>query len=551
MGEPSSYYSSANEDLLAMIPPDASRVLEVGCGTGALASRYKMLNPKCVYWGVELDFDAFLAAKNNPAVDHVWNLDARVLCEFMGSLAMPVKSLPPDSFDVIVFGDVLEHLQDPLTILKDLVKNWLAPGGHVLACVPNAQNVAVVLTLLSGDWPQHDSGLFDRTHLRWFTKKTLREMFEKAGLSVAKIRPRVFGKDGVKEVAKAAKDLGVPADAKDLEEGLSAFQWLIHGVKGELPSQKVLVRGFTAEGCCARPRLTEPGAFIDTVPGFRYSDTPTEVRPNESVVVVRQRFNIDEKSIRRHLKDGCLIVGEWDDDPWHEGFAAKLKVPSVEWALKACHAVQVSTDAIAELVRPINPNVAVFRNQIKEIRPAKEFDAANEVVRVFMGGQRRREDWEDAVKTVNKIVAGDPNRYHFVVVYDRALFNAIESPHKTFYGFQPYDKYRELIRSCDVAISTLADNRFNRCKSDISIIEAYAESTLALCEASWAMELLSGVRPYFLSEGNEMRNLVSSRRMLRDHYKDRVYWYNILLDRKAELDAELFERLPELKEVAG
>src|SRR5690606_26690003 len=127
-----------------------------------------------------------------------------------------------------------------------------------------------------------------------------------------------------------------------------------------------------------------------------------------------------------------------------------------------------------------NPNVRVFPNQIKEIKPAKEFDDATDVVRVFMGGQRRREDWEDAVKVVNQIVADDPNRYRFVVVHDRELYEALESPRNTFYAMQPYAKYRELIRSCDVAISTLADNRFNRCKSDITAIECLSEGTLFL-----------------------------------------------------------------------
>lgn len=552
MSESGAYYSSANEDLLAMIPPDASRVLEVGCGTGALASRYKMLNPKCEYWGVELDYDAFLDAKKNPSVDYAWNLDAEGLCEFMTSPPMTAaKAMPPASFDAIVFGDVLEHLQNPQTVLKDLVKDWLAPGGHVLACVPNVQNIDVVLTLLSGDWPGHDAGLFDKTHLRWFTKKTLREMFEGAVLSVAKIRPRVFSTVGVRQVVKAAKAMGLPTPEKELEEGLSAFQWLVHGVKGASPERKVLVRGFAAEGCCARPRLTEPGSFINTVPGFRYSETPTEVRPGESVVAIRQRFNITKEAVARHLKNGHLIVGEWDDDPWYDGFKDRLKGLNVEWALKACHAVSVSTEAIAELVRPINPNVRVFPNQIKEIKPAKEFDAANEVVDVFMGGQRRREDWEEAVNVVNAIVAEDPDRYRFVVVHDRELYEALESPHKTFYAMQPYAKYRELIRSCDVAISTLADNRFNRCKSDITWIECNAEGLELLDGEFYDLNVLACERSSFFKKGANARSWVLERRLLRYHYKARVEWCNELLDRKADLDRQVFERLPELAQTTN
>lgn len=542
---PETYYSSVNHDLLAMIPPDAKRVLEVGCGTGALASRHKMINPKCEYWGVEANWQE--AEKAIGTIDD-GNLFRMSIESFIqGGAGRKSK------FDVIVFGDVLEHLQEPPRVLKDLVKWRLAKGGHVLACVPNIQHISAVVTLLNGDWPSHESGLFDDSHLRWFTKKTIVEMFEQAGLSVAKIRPRIFGMDGVEDLVRVMVDARVVPDAKALKEGFSAYQWLIHGVKGELPERNVLVRGFTAEGCCARPRMTEPGSFINTVPGFRYSETPTEVHKDEKVVVVRQRFNITKDAIRQHLKDGCLIIGEWDDDPWYEGFKDRLKGLDVEWAIKACHAIQVSTEAIAELVRPINPNVIVFENQIKELRPAKKFDAANEVVNVFMGGQRRREDWEEAVKEVNRIVADDPNRYRFVVVYDRELYDALESPHKTFYPLQPYEKYRELLRSCDVAISTLADNRFNRCKSDITGIECASEGVMLLHGGPlyWPTQIKLD-RESFFDEGDTARNhIVIEHRMLRDHYRSRVEWYNGLIDRKSELDQQLFERLPELKEVVG
>lgn len=540
---PDSYYSSVNVDLLDMIPPDVKCLLEVGCGTGALASRYKQRNPKCKYWGVEANAEAGRYANSNPDIDVDF---VTTIEEFLS--AYGDKGL---QFDAIVFGDVLEHLQNPSKILKDLVDNCLTPDGHVLACVPNVQHVSVVATLLNGDWPQMDSGLFDETHIRWFTKKTIVEMFEKAGLSVAKVCPRVLGAEHVKPFVKSMADAGVVADFKSTVEGMSAYQWLIHGVKGELPKLKVLVRGFTAEGCCARPRMTEPGSFINTVPNYRYSGTPTEVQNGESVIVVRQRFNITKDAVRKHIKDGCLIVGEWDDDPWHEGFKDRLKGLDVEWALKACHSVQVSTEAIAELVRPINSDVIVLPNQIKEIKPAKKFDDTTDVVRVFMGGQRRREDWEESIKTVDAIVADDPDRYHFVVVYDRELYDALQSPHKTFYPFQTYEKYRELIRSCDVAISTLADNRFNRCKSDITMMECGAESVAVLDNVASSIEELRYSRAYLFNKGLDARRLINESRLLSDHYNWRVTCYQWMLLCKEQLDDELFKRLPELAQITN
>lgn len=539
MGFDLGYYNSVNEDLLRSIPPDSARVLEVGCGTGALATRFKRINPRCEYWGVEANRKAYAELTKTRSFMH---------SSFGTPIEDVLKWFARDSrrrvsFDACVFGDVLEHLVDPLAVLKGCV-DLLAPGGSVVACIPNVQHWSVIQTLLNGDWPRHDSGLFDRTHLRWWAKKNIVEMFESAGLSIAKISPRLIAPGGDRLV-DAVRQFGLVEDVDRFRDGINAYQYVVHAVKGEVPSRKVLVRGFTAEACCARPRLTEPFGFVNTLPGFRYSEVPTQVEPGEAVVVVRQRFNIDEKAVRKHLQDGCLIVGEWDDDPWHEGFAAKLKAPSVEWVLKACHAISVSTEAIADLVRPINPNVAVFPNQIAAVGPEREY-VESDVVRVYMGGQRGREDWSDVVSDVNKTVSRNPDRYHFVVVHDRDLYEALETKHKTFYGFQPYEKYRALLRSCDVAIAPLANTRFNDCKSDITSIECAAEGVMEMRRRSpYTLEI---GRWIFHDKGVVARNsYVVPQRMLCDHYKARAEWLNGLLDAKPELDRQLFERLPELK----
>lgn len=547
MGDAPDYYNRVNEDLLAMIPPSSSRVLEVGCGAGALATRFKRINPRCEYWGVEPNHEAASQADTGGDLDQVYAVGVEDFFEH--------APLDYGRFQSIVMGDVLEHLEDPGRVLKRLVNDWLDSNGSIVACVPNVQHWSVIQTLLDGHWPQMDEGLFDRTHLRWFTRNSLVEMFKEAGLTIAKIVPRNLAPGG-ERVVKGICDAGLVEDPKRFAEESRAFQWLIHAVKGEIPSRKVLVRGFAAEACCARPRLAEPGAFINTVPGFRYSQSPTEVQRGESVVAIRQRFNITEAAVRDHLKHGHLIVGEWDDDPWYEGFRDRLKVPSVEWALKACHAVTVSTEPIAELVRPINPNVAVFPNQIAAVGPKREY-VDSDVVRVYMGGQRRREDWADAARAVNGITAASPDRYDFVVVHDRDLYEALETKHKTFYAFQPYEKYRALLRTCDVAILALADSRFNRCKSDITKTECGAERTHAFMCWDDAQEITAlfrriGERKHglWLKGGRDFEYVINNR-MLCDHYLERRDQYNEWLDRKSELDHQLFDRLPELKEASN
>lgn len=532
MSEVSPYYSNVNEDLLKSIPPDCRRVLEVGCGTGALASRYKLVNPRCEYVGVEYSFKAAEIARKESGIDEV------MCCDFENEKYWDCF----EWFDCIVFGDVLEHLKEPAKTVERCSRHHLNEGGSIVACIPNIAHWSAIQTLLNGQWPQMDSGLFDATHLRFFTRDSIKEMFESAGLVVDKIVARKIFPGG-ERLIKAVREHELVADPDRFAEDSQAYQYVVHAVNGVVPSRKVLIRGFTAEACCARPRLTEPGTFLNTIPGFRYSEVPTQVEPGESVVVVRQRFNITEEAVRTHLKNGCLIVGEWDDDPWYEGFHDKLKVPSVEWALKACHAITVSTEAIAELVRPINPNVAVFPNQIAAVGPKREY-VESDVVRVYMGGQRRREDWEEAVKVVNEIVAQNPDRYDFVVVHDRDLYEALETKHKTFYAFQPYEKYRALLRTCDVSISTLADTRFNRCKSDITAIECWAESVFW---TNFPRDLSCSVSDILITRSANRDCLIEDR-MLCDHYRKRADQFNAWLDAKPELDRQLFERLPELKE---
>ena len=76
---------------------------------------------------------------------------------------------------------MLEHLQDPWQVVQKLSR-MLKPGGIVLASSPNVSHHKVIRNLLKGDWPLSDSGVMDRTHLRWFTPKTFEEMFNQAGI---------------------------------------------------------------------------------------------------------------------------------------------------------------------------------------------------------------------------------------------------------------------------------------------------------------------------------------------------------------------------------
>ena len=154
------------------------RVLDVGCATGFLGEA--LAAQGCTVTGVERDAQA--AAEARTHLDEVVEADFNVM-----ALA---DLFPGRDFDVIVFGDVLEHLMDPDAVLRSAVK-LLATGGAVVISIPNVTHGSLRLAVLQGRWDYRDTGLLDRTHLRFFTRESVVRMVADAGLHVTSLRGTV------------------------------------------------------------------------------------------------------------------------------------------------------------------------------------------------------------------------------------------------------------------------------------------------------------------------------------------------------------------------
>ena len=99
------------------------------------------------------------------------------------------KKLPNNSFDLIIAGDVLEHLKNPEKIIS-ILKSKLRLNGEFILSVPNIRNVkASIQIFVRGRFPRHDSGLFDKTHLSWFTSKDIKDICIKQGFQIAEYQP--------------------------------------------------------------------------------------------------------------------------------------------------------------------------------------------------------------------------------------------------------------------------------------------------------------------------------------------------------------------------
>jgi SAM-dependent methyltransferase len=163
------YFQGCNSRLLNAVPAEAMRILDVGCGAGRLGAALKQHDPIRYVAGIERDPGAAEAARG--VLDAVYAID--LACD-----ELPTEA---DRFDAILFGDVLEHLVDPLAALDRLVPR-LDPGGCVLCSIPNAQHHSMLRALLTGDLQYQPAGLLDATHLRFFTLSTAMKLLLDAGL---------------------------------------------------------------------------------------------------------------------------------------------------------------------------------------------------------------------------------------------------------------------------------------------------------------------------------------------------------------------------------
>lgn len=172
-GEFDYYYAQSRPDLRNLIPRGARRVLDVGCGGGALGAAFKADNPGAVAVGIEGFPDAAAHARRH--LDLVLELDLD------GLEALPAEA---GTFDAITFGDVLEHLLDPERLLA-VLSAYLNPGGVLLMSIPNLTHWSVTAPLaLYDQFPYADSGLLDRTHVHFFTLESIAGMCERLGLDV-------------------------------------------------------------------------------------------------------------------------------------------------------------------------------------------------------------------------------------------------------------------------------------------------------------------------------------------------------------------------------
>lgn len=157
-----------------MVPPAALTVLDIGCSNGALGASIRDASPGRYVVGVEVDPTFVVEAKRR--------LD-RVICADLNAIEWS-KTFCDQKFDCIIFADVLEHLADPFRHVLE-AHRFLHPGGCIIISLPNIRHISALYAIFfQGRFPRRERGIFDKSHLRWFTVADAIGLVEKSGMKV-------------------------------------------------------------------------------------------------------------------------------------------------------------------------------------------------------------------------------------------------------------------------------------------------------------------------------------------------------------------------------
>lgn len=170
------YYQNSRPEVLALVDSAPKTALDIGCGAAIFSATVKA-KFNAEVWGIEMSAEA--AQEAALRIDKV----------LTGTFDQVADQVPNAYFDCIFFNDVLEHMTEPETALK-AIRSKLAPDGKVYASIPNflfAENI--IRLFKSKDWEYTDSGILDRTHYRFFTRKSILRLFKENHYQVEVCEP--------------------------------------------------------------------------------------------------------------------------------------------------------------------------------------------------------------------------------------------------------------------------------------------------------------------------------------------------------------------------
>lgn len=173
--QPKGYYKRHRHEMVDFLPKTAKTLLDIGCGIGTFGEVLKE-EMGVEVWGVE---------KNEKAAEEAARKVDKVL---RGDICEVYSQLPDKYFECIVFNDVIEHFVDPYIVLQQ-IKSKLKSDGVVVCSIPNVRYYENLFDLLfRKQWKYEEQGILDKTHLRFFTEKSIKDMFKMLDYEILEMR---------------------------------------------------------------------------------------------------------------------------------------------------------------------------------------------------------------------------------------------------------------------------------------------------------------------------------------------------------------------------
>ncbi len=562
--------ATITRDFAFMIPVDASTVVQVGPGIADLTTVYKRINPNCRYVAITNGVDA--QSWNDAGADEVveadWNSDIPGPVDF-----------PEGSVDCVVFFGALERFANPWDALVEATR-WLKPDGQIVLSVPNVQHWANLLALVSGKWLYNDQGGFPENQLRFFSIETLQATLVRADLQLQEARGHGPESQDWQNVQQLIQPLlnAMKIQPQDFAARSRAQLYFVRGTKKDAaPPTKMMIQTIMAAPLgCDHVRVHQPNTFLNGIPGVRTLATQPkqgtgqvqllQPQPGEHKVMIWQRSFLtnprDIPTLKNFIQQGYLLVAEMDDDPgrWREY--------DDMFNFRVCHAVQTSTETLAEFFRPHNPNVGIFANQLAMLPPPRPAPSPDEPLTIFFGALNREEDWEPLMPALNRVLTKFRDKVRVEVIHDQQFFDSLQIPNKQFSSFCPFEQYLQILGRSHIALLPLRETRFNSMKSDLKFLECAGHGVAVLASpVVYARSLRDGETGLLfenetefeenlasLIENAELRqNLtnnayeyVRDNRLLSQHFRKRYDWYLELVNDLPRLNEELRQRVPEI-----
>jgi 2-polyprenyl-3-methyl-5-hydroxy-6-metoxy-1,4-benzoquinol methylase len=316
--------------LVVSLVPAGARVLEVGCATGYM-SRVLRDEKRCSVVGIEVSPSAAEEARPHLERLLVGDVEQLDLDEELGS----------ETFDVVLFADVLEHLRDPAAVLRR-IRPFVAEAGVVVASIPNVAHASVRLALLDGEFRYRPLGLLDDTHLRFFTRATIDELFESSGFVVEDWHRRRLDPDQT--------EFETPESEREIQRRIASdpeattYQFVVRAVPSDasrrLAATRELLREARAELSELRPlrqELEEHRAQLRAALGEL-----EQLEPVRGVDVAALR-HAHEALSRRLLAERSAMGARLEEiaaELEHEQHQAKAMREEIEWRTGVMEALE-------------------------------------------------------------------------------------------------------------------------------------------------------------------------------------------------------------------